>query len=73
MRRLRRKGPRLRVASITLTGGGDRWRRGTEQRAEPETSITEAEFDVGPFRGAFCRVVAIDRAGRRAWSTAIWP
>ncbi len=78
LRRLRLEGDRLLVATsgvatIALTSGGDRWQRGTEQRAEPGMSITEAAFDVAPFRGAYCRVVAIDGSGRRAWSNPIWP
>lgn len=78
LRRLRLAGERLRVetsevVAIALTGGGDRWQRGTERLAEPGATIDAAEFDVGAFRGAYCRVVAIDRCGRRGWSNPVWP
>jgi hypothetical protein len=68
-------GDRLRVASsdayaITLTGGGDRWQSGQERTGEP---ITEAEFDLVPFRGSYCRVTVVDPAGRRAWGNPVWP
>ena len=68
-------GARLRVASseayaITLTGGGDRWQSGQEHTGAP---ITEAEFDLAPFRGSYCRVTVVDAAGRRAWGNPIWP
>jgi hypothetical protein len=61
------------VATIALTGGGDRWQSGKETRAKPGTTITEADFDLIPFRGAYCRVIAIDQSGKRAWSNPIWP
>ena len=35
--------------------------------------LTEAGFDVEPFRGSYCRVTAIDAAGRRAWGNPLWP
>ena len=68
-------GDRLRAASsdayaITLTGGGDRWQSGQVRTGEP---ITEAEFDLAPFRGSYCRVTVVDSAGRRAWGNPIWP
>ncbi len=68
-------GNRLRVASseayaISLTGGGDRWQSGQERTGEP---ITEAEFDLEPFHGSYCRVTVVDAAGRRAWGNPIWP
>jgi predicted metal-dependent phosphoesterase TrpH len=68
-------GDRLRVASseayaIVLTGGGDRWQSGQVDTGEP---ITEAEFDLAPFRGSFCRVTVVDAMGRRAWGNPIWP
>lgn len=61
------------VHAIGLTGGGDRWLSGTERVSQGGATITEAEFDLTPFRGAYCRVVAIDREGKRAWSNPIWP
>lgn len=78
LRQLRLEGDRLRVetgdaAAIGLTGGGDRWQSGTERTGEAGASLTEAEFDLSPFRGSYCRVVAIDRGGKRAWSNPIWP
>jgi hypothetical protein len=71
-------GDRLRVASsdvyaISLTGGGDRWQSGQERHGAPGAPITEAEFDLAPFRGSFCRVTVVDEAGKRAWGNPIWP
>jgi hypothetical protein len=71
-------GERLRVETsdvyaITLTGGGDRWQSGSERHAENDEPIFEAEFDLTPFRGAYCRVTVVDPAGRRAWSNPVWP
>ena len=71
---LRVEGNRLHVKTsdvhvIGLTGGGDRWLSGTERTSEPGATIAAAEFDLTPFRGAYCRVVAIDGDGKRAWST----
>jgi hypothetical protein len=68
-------GARLHVAtsevvSIGLGGGGDRWQAATEVRGD---ALTEASFDVEPFRGSYCRVTAIDGAGRRAWANPLWP
>lgn len=68
-------GDRLRVKTsdayaITLTTGGDRWQRGQERTGEP---ITEAEFDLTPYRGSYCRVTVVDLAGKRAWGNPIWP
>ncbi len=68
-------GGRLRVETsdayaISLTGGGDRWQSGRERTGEP---IAEAEFDLTPFRGSYCRVTVVDAAGKRAWSNPIWP
>ncbi len=48
--------------AITLTG--------SERTGEP---VVEAEFDLAPFRGSYCRVTVVDPAGRRAWSNPIWP
>jgi hypothetical protein len=61
------------VATIALTGGGDRWQTGTQTRAEPGKTVTETDFDLTPFRGSYCRVIAIDASGKRAWSNPIWP
>ncbi len=58
------------VYAITLTGGGDRWQSGSERTGEP---VVEAEFDLTPFRGSYCRVTVVDPAGRQAWSNPIWP
>ena len=58
------------VYAITLTGGGDRWQSGSERTGEP---VVEAEFDLTPFRGSYCRVTVVDPAGRQAWSNPIRP
>jgi hypothetical protein len=68
-------GERLRVETseayaISLTTGGDRWQSAEERTGEP---VVEAEFDLAPFRGSYCRVTVVDPAGRRAWSNPIWP
>ena len=75
LERLELDGNRLHVATsevvcISLGGGGDRWQAGTEERA---SNLTQATFDLEPFRGSYCRVTAIDAAGRRAWSNPVWP
>ena len=75
LERLELDGNRLNVATsevvcISLGGGGDRWQAGTEERAN---NLTQATFDLEPFRGSYCRVTAIDAAGRRAWSNPVWP
>jgi hypothetical protein len=61
------------VVCIALGGGGDRWQAATEVRARHGGSITEARFELEPFRGSYCRVTASDAAGRRAWSNPVWP
>ncbi len=71
-------GDRLRaetsdVYAISLTGSGDRWPSGSERTSEGDEPITEAEFDLAPFRGSYCRVTAVDPAGKRAWSNPVWP
>jgi hypothetical protein len=71
-------GERLRVKTcgvyaITLTGGGDRWQSAEERRSDDGEPIAEAEFDLTPFRGSYCRVTLIDTEGKRAWSNPIWP
>jgi hypothetical protein len=58
--------------AISLTTGGDRWQSG-EERHNLDGSISEAEFDLAPFRGSYCRVTVVDAAGKRAWSNSIWP
>jgi hypothetical protein len=58
------------VYAITLSGGGDRWQNAEERTGEP---VTEAQFDVSPFRGSYCRLTLVDTEGRRAWSNPIWP
>ncbi len=71
-------GDRLRVQTsdayaISLTTGGDRWLCGSERHSEGVAPTTEAEFDLAPFRGSYCRVTVVDPTGRRAWSNPIWP
>jgi hypothetical protein len=78
LRELLVDGDRLRVETsdvyaISLTGGGDRWLSGSERTSEGGEPITEAEFDLAPFRGSYCRVTVVDPAGRRAWGNPIWP
>ena len=57
--------------AINLTTGGERWQSGDE-RHNPEGSISEAEFDLAPFRGSYCRVIVVDTEGKRAWSNPVW-
>jgi hypothetical protein len=71
-------GERLRVETseayaISLTGGGDRWQSGQERHSTDGEPISEAEFDLAPFRGSYCRVTVVDQARRQAWSNPIWP
>jgi hypothetical protein len=71
-------GGRLRVETseayaISLTTGGDQWQSGAERHGDDGQPITEAEFDLAPFRGSYCRVIVVDEAGRRAWSNPVWP
>jgi hypothetical protein len=61
------------VATIAVTGSGAQWQDGSEHIAAPHPSMTEAEFDLTPFHGSYCRVIAIDHAGKCAWSNPIWP
>jgi len=58
--------------AISLTTSGDRWQSGEERHSQDGT-ITEADFDLTPFRGSYCRVIVVDTAGRSAWSNPIWP
>ena len=78
LRELLVDGDRLRVQTsevyaISLTGGGDRWQSAQERTGGEGGSITEAEFDLAPFRGSYCRVTVVDEDGRRAWSNPVWP
>jgi hypothetical protein len=71
-------GGRLRVETseayaISLTTAGDRWQSGAERHGDDGQPITEAEFDLAPFRGSYCRVIVVDEAGSRAWSNPVWP
>jgi len=71
-------GERLRVETsevyaIALTGGGDRWHSAEERTNGHGGLITEANFDLAPFRGSYCRVTVVDLDGKRAWSNPIWP
>ena len=59
--------------AIALTGGGDRWLSGEERTSQVDEPITQADFDLTPFRGSYCRVTVVDPQGRRAWSNPIWP
>ena len=59
--------------AISLTGGGDRWQSGQERHGADGEPITEAEFDLTPFRGSYCRLTVVDPAGRSAWSNPVWP
>lgn len=59
--------------AIALTGGGDRWQSAKERTSKDGGPVAEADFDLSPFRGSYCRVTVVDRAGRRAWSNPIWP
>ena len=70
-------GDRLQVKTsgayaINLTTGGDRWQSGDE-RHNINGNISEAEFDLAPYRGSYCRVIVVDADGKRAWSNPIWP
>jgi hypothetical protein len=71
-------GERLRVETsevyaITLTGGGHRWQSAQARSSEGGEPITEAELDLTPFRGSYCRVTVVDLEGKRAWSNPIRP
>jgi hypothetical protein len=58
--------------AISLTTSGARWQSGEERHSQDGT-ISEADFDLTPFRGSYCRVTVVDAAGKRAWSNPIWP
>jgi len=61
------------VYAIALTGGGARWQSAEERSSEDGEPIAEADFDLTPFRGSYCRVTVVDPEGKRAWSNPIWP
>ncbi len=78
LRELLVEGDRLYVQTseayaITLTGSGERWMSGTDRMSPSGAPLVEADFDLSPFRGSYCRLTVVDRAGRRAWSNPIWP
>lgn len=78
LRKLLVDGDRLRVQTseayaISLTGGGDRWQSGQERHSVDGGPIVEAEFDLAPFRGSYCRITVVDTAGRLAWGNPVWP
>jgi hypothetical protein len=77
LRQLQLDGDRLYVEAspvyaITLSGGGDRWLNSAMRHRDDGQPIVEAEFDLAPFRGSFCRVTAVDINGKRAWSNPLW-
>jgi hypothetical protein len=59
--------------AITLTAGGDQWQSAQVRTGEDGKPIAQAEFDLAPYRGSYCRVTVVDPGGRRAWSNPIWP
>ena len=64
---LTRDGDVLRVAtspvrSIVVAGPG------SKARQVHGDGIVEAEFDLGPFAGSWCRLVVTDKDGKRAWT-----
>jgi histidinol phosphatase-like PHP family hydrolase len=59
--------------AITLSGSGDRWLSGVMRTSERGEPLVQAEFDLAPFRGSYCRVTVVDSAGRRAWGNPLWP
>lgn len=58
---------------ITLTCGGDRWQSSEKRTSAGDEPTIVADFDLGPFRGSYCRVTVVDESGRCAWSNPIWP
>ncbi|MDQ2652940.1 MAG: hypothetical protein M3Z20_07830 [Chloroflexota bacterium] len=56
---------------IGLTRIGERWQAGTEMVSDGSGPLTDVVFDLTPFRGAYARVVVVDRDGR-AWSNPVW-
>jgi hypothetical protein len=78
LRELRVEGARLHVETsatyaISLSGRGDLWQSAQERIGEQGHDLVEADFDLSPFRGSYCRVTVVDAQGRRAWSNPIWP
>ncbi len=78
LERPQRDGDRLEAATsavqaIALGGPGDRWLDGIAVLDENGGPVNHATFDLSAFKGSYCRVTAIDGAGRRAWTNAIWP
>jgi hypothetical protein len=78
LRELILDGERLRVGTseayaISLTGAGDRWQSNQERTSGGGEPVMEAEFDLAPFSGSYCRITVVDTAGRQAWSNPIWP
>jgi hypothetical protein len=76
--RLELAGDQLRVETspaqaIALGGAGERWLDGESAHDLQGGTVTEATFDLAPFRGSDCRVTVVDPAGRRAWANPIWP
>jgi hypothetical protein len=76
--RLELEGERLQVATspaqaIALGGAGDRWLDASTVVDENGGLVSEATFDVAPFRRSYCRVTVVDDRGRRAWSNPVWP
>ena len=76
--RLEHDGDHLHVATspasaIALGGGGDRWQDASSRAADPGEQITDATFDLGPFEGAYCRVIVTGADGKLAWSNPVWP
>ncbi len=74
---LLRDGDRLYVQTseayaITLTGSGDRWMEGTHRTSRSGEAISQAEFDLSPFQGSYCRITVVDHSGRKAWGNPIW-
>lgn len=77
IRQLELDGTRLWVETspayaVALGGGGDRW-QSTTHRVADDGDITDVEFDIAPFEGAYCRVTVVDRDRRTAWSNPSWP
>jgi histidinol phosphatase-like PHP family hydrolase len=78
LKEIHRKGGTLHVETsmayaIVLSGAGDRWLSSTSRMGEDGGGITEADFDLSPFQGSYCRVTVVDHAGLRAWSNPLWP
>ena len=68
LRELAVEGERLKVQTseayaITLTGSGDRWLSGKDRTSQGGEAITEAEIELSPFRGSYCRITVVDSRG----------